>query len=567
MGEVWRGVDVGWGGVERPVAVKVIAPELAQHAEFVKTFIDEARLSYLLSHANVVHVRDIGQTEDGACFIAMEWVDGVDLGSLLRAVRATRQPFPTRFAALIAIEIARGLDYAHRLRDENGPVGLVHRDVSPANVLISYEGEVKISDFGIARSRLREAISLPGAVKGKYGYMAPEQARAEEVDARVDVFALGVVLYEMVTGQNPYVVETGRRDGALVERVRKGVFRAPGEVAPVAPGLETIILRAMAPVRDERYVTCAALRDDLEAFARREGWALSTAQLGAWVRGVVAAQAEAQAAATGETPPAAAPSASASAVTAPGRIVRRDTPEPDVAKGFDAVLGAGLAALSGEPDESPASTEAPPAPPPTPPRTVALHPVIAAPSATATAPTPPVAPAPSGPRTSDFELVPARRRRWPAVLALGLLAVGASVAISIVAARDDGPAPTDPAATAPTPTPSNAPAAVAQPAAPAPASSTVAARDAHRPSRDLADERARDRRRAALATLTITTDAEANVFVDGRFVDEAPATIALPPGRHTIRVEGTVQGLRLMPKEETVELAGGEIRRLQLDLR
>jgi serine/threonine-protein kinase len=556
MGEVWRGVDVGWGGVERPVAVKVIAPELARLADFVKTFVDEARLSYLLSHSNVVHVRDIGQTEDGACFIAMEWVDGVDLGTLLKAVRATKQTVPLRFAVLIAVEVARGLDYAHRLRDDNGPVGLVHRDVSPANVLISYEGEVKISDFGIARSRLRETVSLPGAVKGKLGYMAPEQARTEEVDARVDVFSLGVVLYELVTGLNPYVLGGKPRpnDGSIVERVRKGVYPAPGEIAQVPSGLETILLRAMAPSRDGRYASCAALRDDLEAFARREGLVMSTSQLGAWVRGVVEAQAAMATAAT----EAATAVTDAAAATAPGRIVRREpaTPPADVGKGFDAVLGAGLAALSGGDDDADAPEHAPAS------RTVALHPVIAAPNEEEPKAPAPSATTPSSRRTSEHDLIPARRSRWPIVVALALVAVGASVAFTTYALRDapqaSEPAPTTTtAATVPVPMPSTTPAVA------------VVRDGAARPRHESSDEpRARERRHAAaLATLFVDTDVDAHVFVDGRFVDEAPARVALPPGRHTVRVEGTDQGLRLLPKEETVDLVSGESRRLQLDLR
>jgi hypothetical protein len=262
-------------------------------------------------------------------------------------------------------------------------------------------------------------------------------------------------------------------------------------------------------------------------------------------------------------------------VTAPGRVVRREaTSGADVAKGFDAVLGAGLAALSGgdDLDDAPASAPEASAPPP---RTVALHPVIAPPRAaagtatatetqTATAPSPSVEAARPGSRTSEVELVPARRRRWPAVVAIALVAAFASVGLTIVASSDHRTAPgvESPSTMAPAPPTPTMPTTTTTTTTPA----------AHRPAaarEPSGDERGKDkdRRRAALATLTVASDAEASVFVDGRFVDEAPATVALPPGRHTVRVEGTVQGLRLMPKEETVELAGGEVRHLRLDLR
>ena len=151
MGEVYRGVDVGYGGIERPVAVKLIAPALALDAALRRQFVDEAKLSYLLCHQNVIGVRDVGEI-DGRFYIAMEWIDGADLGTILARLRTSAgQPLPLRFACLVAVEAARGLDYAHRARDAAGvALHLVHRDISPSNLLVSFEGEVKVSDFGIA---------------------------------------------------------------------------------------------------------------------------------------------------------------------------------------------------------------------------------------------------------------------------------------------------------------------------------------------------------------------------------------------------------------------------------
>ena len=163
MGEIFRAVDTGYDGVPRTVAVKRIAAEYSREPEFVRTFKNEARLSFLLGHANVVRVLDIGDL-DGTLFLVLEWVHGADLGAVLAQLRReSDQAMPTRLALTIAAEMARGLDYAHRLVGPDGePLHLVHRDVSPSNVLLSVEGEVKISDFGIARSKLRASASLPG---------------------------------------------------------------------------------------------------------------------------------------------------------------------------------------------------------------------------------------------------------------------------------------------------------------------------------------------------------------------------------------------------------------------
>ncbi|MGZ3441769.1 MAG: serine/threonine-protein kinase, partial [Polyangia bacterium] len=292
MGEVYRGVDVGYGGIERPVAVKLIAPGLALDPGLKRQFVDEAKLSYLLCHQNVIGVRDVGEI-DGRFYIAMEWVDGADLGTILGRLRtAAGQPLPLRFACLVAVEAARGLDYAHRARDAAGQaLHLVHRDISPSNLLVSFEGEIKVSDFGIARSRLREVTSMPGGLKGKVGYMAPEQARGESLDARADVFSLGAVLFEMLTGQNPFSYDAPKENEAL-DRVRNARFPTVRALAPSVPqGLEAIVMRAMAPAREDRYQSCDKMREDLESFARRESYTLSPSDFGQFVRDLLDAPA------------------------------------------------------------------------------------------------------------------------------------------------------------------------------------------------------------------------------------------------------------------------------------
>jgi len=446
MGEVHRGVDVGWGGVERPVAVKLIAPEFARHPDFVTTFVDEAKLSYQLCHPNIVQVRDIGrvgEAADGTYFIAMEWVDGADLGTIISKLReGPKQPLPLRFCVLVALDAARGLDYAHRLRDAQGNLfHLVHRDVSPTNLLVSYEGDVKVTDFGIARWRAREAISLPGSLKGKIGYMAPEQARGEEVDARADVFALGVVLYELVTGQNPFT--HGAREVEVLERVRHGRFAPPSTIVALPQGLEAIILRAMAPARAQRYASCAALREDLEGFARRESFLLSPAAFGQFVRALV------QGELAGARDPALADT------ERHAELKKAPTPRP-----FDLALGAQLAALTSDDQPAPEEparggvtvpgkrVETAPA------RTVALHAVIAPPPERETpSPSSPSSPSSSGeahvgsrsPSTSEIaEMVPRNNRR-PLIAGALVVLVGAVVAVTAMMMRRSPEAPLRPA--------------------------------------------------------------------------------------------------------------------------
>src|SRR6185312_7945029 len=364
MGEVYRGVDVGYGGIERPVAVKLIAPALALDPSLKRQFVDEAKLSYLLCHQNVIGVRDVGEI-DGRFYIAMEWIDGADLGTIVQRLRTTAgQPLPLRFACFVAVEAARGLDYAHRARDAAGvALHLVHRDVSPSNLLVSFEGEVKVSDFGIARSRLREVTSMPGGLKGKIGYMAPEQARGESLDARADVFSLGAVLFEMLTAHNPFIYDVPRENEALA-RVREGRFPAPRTLAPSLPqGLEAIVMRAMAPERGERYQSCDKMREDLESFARRESYTLSPSDFGQFVRDLLDAPAPEPERAKSATPPKRL--SATRAVAAP--------------RAFNDALGGALASLGGDGDDdaAPAAIAAAPAMAPSRPTVVAKLPVQA----------------------------------------------------------------------------------------------------------------------------------------------------------------------------------------------
>jgi eukaryotic-like serine/threonine-protein kinase len=271
MAEVWRAVAFGDGGFRRAVVVKRILPHLARDPHFVKMFLAEARLSARLSHPNIVGVHELGADESGY-FIAMEFVRGRDLQQLMRrAIQAGA--LEPGIAAQVLHETVRGLAYAHELNDEQGtPLRIIHRDVSPSNIMISFDGAVKLLDFGIAKA-LAEASdehTKTGTLKGKYGYMSPEQLAARDLDHRIDVFAAGVVLWEALAGRRLF---KGRTDLETLTAVRRARVPPPSQLNPSVPKrLDRIALRATSRDRDARYATCAEMADDLSAVATELGW-------------------------------------------------------------------------------------------------------------------------------------------------------------------------------------------------------------------------------------------------------------------------------------------------------
>ncbi|WP_420718253.1 protein kinase domain-containing protein [Pyxidicoccus sp. MSG2] len=265
MAETWRARLVGDAGVTKPVLIKKVLPEFSGDEAFISMFISEARISATLSHGNVAQVFDFGQV-DGDYFLAMEYVDGQPLHRILkRALRSGFSCLPVPVATFIALEMCRGLHYAHTRTDEKGqPLGIVHRDISPDNVLVSYEGQVKIVDFGIAKARLLRTFDTePGVVKGKYLFFSPEQARGEAVDARTDVWATGLVLYEMLCGQRPL---TGPPQTVMV-RMARGDFPAPSELRGGIPAaLDALVMRALAVDLPARFESSHAFGDALAGF-------------------------------------------------------------------------------------------------------------------------------------------------------------------------------------------------------------------------------------------------------------------------------------------------------------
>jgi len=259
MGEVYRAVRVTADGFEKPVALKVIRRDLAADQAFARRFLDEARVAMSLSHGNVVQSFDVGRLDD-RWFIAMELVDGLDLATLLAGRTA---PLPWSVVLLVALEALKGLDHAHRQRGaDGGRLGLVHRDVSPGNLLLSREGEVKLADFGIAVATL-EARDGPRLVEGKLPYMAPEQLTGGSVDARSDLYGLGAVLREVLTGHPPVAFGADPRDALRVLRSSP----RPPPPPDVPEGLWGVAERALSFDPDDRFPSAAAMRQALEAQA------------------------------------------------------------------------------------------------------------------------------------------------------------------------------------------------------------------------------------------------------------------------------------------------------------
>jgi tetratricopeptide (TPR) repeat protein/tRNA A-37 threonylcarbamoyl transferase component Bud32 len=282
MAEVFKAKAHGVECFEKILVIKRILPELSQNPRFVEMFINEAKIAVTLSHANIVQVFDLGQAQD-SYFIAMEFVAGMDLATTLRLAQRAQRRLDPELAVYIVSELAKGLDYAHRRRDsEQRLLNLVHRDVSPQNVLLSNEGEVKLTDFGIAKARtLAQSVTDVGVIKGKYAYMSPEQLLGRPVDARADVFAAGVLLYETLSGSNPF--QTGSNYDTL-QRIRSGeVTPIEQLVSDVPPEVSRVVRTAMAYEPEHRYRSAGHLYEDLIQYLYGTGRRFGARDLGAFL--------------------------------------------------------------------------------------------------------------------------------------------------------------------------------------------------------------------------------------------------------------------------------------------
>jgi serine/threonine protein kinase len=262
MAEVFRAKRSGVEGFEKVVAVKRILSHLSDNKEFVDMFIDEAKMVAGLTHPNIVQIFDLGKI-DRSYYIAMEYVHGRDLRTILRRAKERGVAVSLHLSAYVVSRMAAALEYAHRKRDEAGqPMLIVHRDVSPQNLLLSFEGDVKLTDFGIAKAASKATITDKGALRGKLLYMSPEQAWGRSMDRRSDIFSLGIVLYEMLTGQKPFL---GNSETSILDTVRECRVAPPSTVNDRIPEkLERVVMKALERDPEVRYQDAGEMHRDLE---------------------------------------------------------------------------------------------------------------------------------------------------------------------------------------------------------------------------------------------------------------------------------------------------------------
>ncbi|HSP78283.1 MAG TPA: serine/threonine-protein kinase, partial [Myxococcaceae bacterium] len=265
MAEVYLAKAMGPMGFAKTLVVKRILPHLAEDPSFVEMFFSEARLAALLNHPNIVQIFDFGEADD-AYFLAMEYIDGPNLRSLCRRAYEAGTPLPTHLCAKLLSFACEGLAYAHEFADpETGePLRLIHRDVSLDNILVASNGGVKVVDFGIAKAANQSHRTRTGMIKGKIAYMPPEQLQGQPLDLRVDVFALGVVLYELLSGKKPFDAES--EVGMIQAILNEPVVPVNERRSDVPEPLQHVLSRALAKDRDERYGSCREMQADLDRF-------------------------------------------------------------------------------------------------------------------------------------------------------------------------------------------------------------------------------------------------------------------------------------------------------------
>ena len=285
MAEVFRARMRGVEGFQKIVAIKRILAHLTDNDEFVTMFVDEAKLAAQLQHPNIIHIYDLGKIER-SYYIAMEYIDGKDLRSILRTLGDKKARLPLGLALFIGSRLAAALDYAHRKKDLQGTaMALVHRDVSPQNVLISYDGDIKLCDFGIAKAASKASHTRAGALKGKLQYMSPEQAWGKDIDNRSDIFSLGLVLYEMLSGRKGFV---GDSELSILEQVRSSRLVPLRDIDPsIPPEVERVVMKALKEDREERYQTAADMASELGSILQSIRPAPGAPELGAFLADLV----------------------------------------------------------------------------------------------------------------------------------------------------------------------------------------------------------------------------------------------------------------------------------------
>lgn len=342
MAEVYRAVLRGAGGFEKVVALKRILPYFGGDEDFITLFRDEARIASTLTHANIAQVFDFGEV-DGSLYMTMELVEGADLTTLGDRLRKEGQPMPLATAAFIVAEAARGLAYAHDKRGSDGqPLGIVHRDVSPHNILVSYEGEVKVTDFGIAKATGKVHKTATGVVMGKLRYMSPEQVAGEALDPRSDLFSLGVVLYELLTGGPIFPGDQSLR---LAELIHTATIPPPSTQNPAVPRqLDDIVMKALEKSREKRYARGGELARDLTVYVNQSAPGFTREDLGALIQRVAPPKA----------PPPVTPGVPATAVE------KKTPPQPGALDKTEATGGPPLVTIPPVAEAAPSPPAAPP---------------------------------------------------------------------------------------------------------------------------------------------------------------------------------------------------------------
>ena len=284
MAEVFRGVAESMEGFKKAVAIKRILPNLTKNQKFVSMFLDEARLSLFLQHANIVQVFDISRTPDNAYFLVMEYVDGCNLKALIERQKQKSKRTDIGHSVYLMIECCKALQYAHSLEhpETNEPLGIVHRDISPPNILLSKNGEIKLVDFGLAKANSQIESTDPGVVKGKFSYLSPEAASGLDVDHRADVFAVGIILWELFTGRRLFYGDT---DYQTVELVRQARVPSIAALNPeIDAELEQVVRKALARDPNDRYQNAADLGDALAQFLFSRRMKVTARDIAALVR-------------------------------------------------------------------------------------------------------------------------------------------------------------------------------------------------------------------------------------------------------------------------------------------
>ncbi len=283
MAEVWRARAYGLAGFEKILVIKRVLDSLAKDDEFVRLFIDEAKISVQLLHVNIVQVFELGEV-NGSYYMALEYVHGLDLARLLARTKSAGG-FPIPLGLFVTCEVLKALQFAHERTSEEGqPLRIVHCDISPQNMLVSYAGEVKITDFGISRAAF-QSKSLHDVIRGKYAYMSPEQVEGRDLDGRSDIFSLGIVLYEMLTGRRLFKAKTREE---TIARVRRAEVPSPRAYRPeISEDLEGILLRALQLHPEDRPQNAAEMLEEIGVLMVREGHRATNNDLAAYVRDVV----------------------------------------------------------------------------------------------------------------------------------------------------------------------------------------------------------------------------------------------------------------------------------------